>query len=213
MALPQDDLAHLVSVDSARVFVALKSGTTVDTGYVGQVADQGYTAELRLDLKALGYPAGLGDGRLWIGVTYLDGDSYRPTTLNYATRTWWFRQYEGDCCPAVSYLRQDIASGIEPIKPEQLKDYRLLGSFPNPSSRQRIQYTLKEPSIVGLEVYDVAGRLIEKRSLGMQAAGIGEAYFDGKAQSQGIYFYQVKIADPLSGAERAVLQGRMLLLQ
>ena len=209
-ATPQDDLAHFVSVDSAQVVLALKSGTTVDT--LGQTADQGYTAELKLNLRALGYPAGLGDGRLWIGVTYLDGDSYTPKTLSYGTRTWWFRQYQGDCCPAVGYLRQDVASGVEPTQPEHLKDYRLLGSFPNPAQRQRIQYVLKDPSEVAFEVYDVAGRLIEKRNLGMQA-GLSETYFDGKGHSQGLYFYQVEIADPVTGAKRAVLHGRMLLLQ
>ena len=62
-------------------------------------------------------------------------------------------------------------------------------------------------------VYDVAGRLIERRDLGVQEAGIGDAFFDGKGRSQGIYFYQVKISDPETGAKRAVLQGRMLLLQ
>jgi len=210
-AVPQDALAHLVAVDSARVAIALKAGTTVDT--FGTSADQGYTAEMRVNLRALGYPVGLGDGRLWVGVNLLDGDSYTPYTLSYGTRTWWFRQYEGDCCPAVAYLRQDVASGVEPTIPEPRQDYRLLGSFPNPSSQQRIQYALKEASRVGLEVYDVAGRLIERQNLGVQNAGIGEAFFDGKGRSQGIYFYQLKIADPETGAQRAVLQGRLLLLQ
>src|SRR6185436_14446706 len=38
-AVPQDALAHLVAVDSARVAIALKAGTTVDT--FGTSADQG----------------------------------------------------------------------------------------------------------------------------------------------------------------------------
>jgi len=211
IALPQDQLTHLVAVDSARVALALKAGTTVDT--FGTSADQGYTAEMRVNLRALGYPVGLGDGRLWLGVNLLDGDSYTPYTLSYGTRAWWFRQYEGECCPAVALLRQDVASGVDPTVPGPRLDYRLLGSFPNPASRQHIQYALKEASQVGLEVYDVAGRLIERRDLGVQEAGIGDAFFDGKGRSQGIYFYQVKISDPETGAKRAVLQGRMLLLQ
>jgi hypothetical protein len=213
-AMAQDALAHFVAVDSARVALALKPGTTVDTGCTGCTADQGYTAEMRIDLKALGYPAGLGDGRLWLGVTLLSGDSFGSNwTLSYGTRTWWFRQYEGECCPAVAYLRQDVASGVEPTLPGPNEGYRLLGSFPNPSSRQRIQFALKEPSRVGFEVYDVAGRLIEQRNLGVLDSGVGEAFFDGKGRSQGIYFYQVRIADPETGAQRAVLHGRMLVLE
>jgi hypothetical protein len=210
-AMPQDALTHLVAVDSARVAIALKAGTTVDT--FGTSADQGYTAEMRVNLRAFGYPAGLGDGRLWIGVNLLDGDSYTPYTLSYGTRTWWFRQYEGECCPAVAMIEKVPATGVEPTQPGPRQDYRLLGSFPNPASRQHIQYALKEASQVGLEIYDVTGRLIERRDLGVQDAGIGDAFFDGKGRSQGIYFYQVKISDPETGAKRAVLQGRLLLLQ
>jgi hypothetical protein len=210
-AIPADALTHLVQVDSARVAIALKAGTTVDT--FGTSADQGYTAEMRVNLRALGYPAGLGDGRLWLGVMLLDGDSYTPSSLSYGTRAWWFRQYEGECCPAVAILQKQAPTGIEPTLPGPREDYRLLGSFPNPSSRQHIQYALKEASRVGLEVYDVAGRLIEQRDLGLQEAGIGDAFFDGKGRSQGIYFYRLKISDPETGAKRAVLQGRMLLLQ
>lgn len=212
-ALPQDQLAHLVSVDSARVVLALKSGTTVDT--LGQTADQGYTAEMRVNLRALGYPAGLGDGRLFLGVNLLDGDSYSFTSpsLAYGTRTWWFRQYEGECCPAVAYLRQDVASGVEPDIPQPLREYRLLGSFPNPARSQRIQFSLAERSLVGFEVYDVSGRVVERRNLELQNAGIGEVAFDGRDRSRGIYFYRVTILDPESGAQRAVLQGRMLMLE
>ena len=210
-ASPQDELAALVLADSARVVLALKPGTTVDT--LGQSADQGYTAEMRVNLRALGYPAGLGDGRLFLGVNLLDGDSYTPSSLSYGTRTWWFRQYEGECCPAVAYLRQDVASGVEPTVPGPMSDYRLLGSFPNPARSQRIQFSLAEPSLIGFEVFDVAGRVVEHRNPELQSAGIGEVSFDGRDRSHGIYFYRLTILDPESGARRAVLQGRMLMLE
>ncbi|RPJ24689.1 MAG: T9SS C-terminal target domain-containing protein, partial [Planctomycetaceae bacterium] len=210
-ATPQDDLAHLVAVDSARVVLALKPGTIVDT--VGTSADQGYTAEMRVNLRALGYPVGLGDGRLFLGVNLLDGDSYTPPSLSYGTRTWWFREYEGECCPGVAYLRQDVASGVEPTLPGPREGYRLLGSFPNPARSQRIQFSLAERSLVGFEVFDVAGRLIERRNPDLQNAGTGEVSFNGRDRGHGVYFYRVTILDPESGARRAVLQGRMLMLQ
>jgi hypothetical protein len=211
-ALAQDYLAHLVAVDSARVVLALKPGTTVDT--VGASADAGYTAEMRVDLKALGYPAGLGDGRLFLGVNLLSGDSFGTNyTLSYGTRTWWFRQYEGECCPAVAYLRQDVASAVEPTVPGPREGYRLLGSFPNPSPRQHIQFSLREASLVGLEVFDLSGRLVERRTLGIQSPGIGDAFYDGQGRSHGMYFYKLTISDPQTGAERAVLQGRMILIK
>ena len=210
-ALAQDYLAHLVSVDSAQVALALKPGTTVDT--TGLSADTGYTAELKINLRGLGYPAGLGDGRLFLGVNHLDGDSFTPYTLSYGTRTWWFREYEGTCCPIWAYLRNDASTAVDPIVVGPREGYALLGSFPNPAIRQRIQFSLREASQVALEVYDVAGRLVEDRTLGIQDAGVGEALYDGRGRSHGIYFYRLRISDPETGAERATLHGRMILLE
>jgi len=57
-AQPQDYLLSLVTNGWAQVALQLKGGTTVDT--LGASPDSGYTAELCVDLKGLGYPAGLG---------------------------------------------------------------------------------------------------------------------------------------------------------
>jgi hypothetical protein len=199
-----------VQVDSAQVVIALKSGTTVDT--LGTSADQGYTAELKIDLRGLGYPSGLGDGRLFIGVDLLDGDSYTPYTLSYGTRTWWFREYQGSCCPAWAHLRLNTSVGVEPpARPEEA--YRLIGNFPNPALRQRIQYALPEAGRVRFDLFDVSGRLIEHRNLGVQGPGVAETSVDGGGLGHGIYFYRLTIADPVSGQGRAALEGKLILLQ
>jgi hypothetical protein len=66
---------------------------------------------------------------------------------------------------------------------------------------------------VDLEVYDVAGRLVESRALGIQDSGVGEALYDGSRRSHGIYFYRLRISDPETGAPRAALYGRMIMLE
>ena len=101
-ALAQNYLPTLIGAGQAGVAIALKPNTTVDT--LGATADQGYTAEMFVDLKGLGYPAGLGDGTLWLGIDLLDGDSFLPTTDSYGTRTWWFREHDEYCCPAWVYM-------------------------------------------------------------------------------------------------------------
>jgi hypothetical protein len=209
-ALAQDYLAHLVLVDSAQVVLALKPGTTVDT--TGTSADVGYTAELKIDLRALGYPADFGDGRLFMGVDLLDGDSFTPYTLSYGTRTWWFREYEGTCCPVSAYIRPNTSVGVEPSLPIPDGGYRLLGSFPNPARRQRIQYSLPDASRVKFDLFDVGGRLVERRFLGVQGPGVAETVVDGSDRSHGIYFYRLVVVDPETGAARATLQGRLILL-
>jgi hypothetical protein len=51
-----------------QVAMALKGGTTIDT--VGATPDSGYTAELRVRLDSLGYPAGRGDQVVFLAVKH-----------------------------------------------------------------------------------------------------------------------------------------------
>lgn len=210
-AVAQDYLPTMVSAGAAQVALALKAGTTVDT--LGMTADTGYTAELRLDLTALGYAPGLGDRALFLGINHLDGDSFVPFTDSYATRTWWFREYEGQCCPVWAYLAPGVLTDAgEPN--ESVDGSVLLGAFPNPMLQQSmIRFALTRSSQVTLAVHDVAGRLVERRVLGMQRPGMREVAFDGKAYSAGVYMYKLDIADPATGLLRKSLSGRMVVIK
>lgn len=210
-ALPQDYLATMVAAGKAQVALTLKPGTTVDT--LGVQADTGYRAEMALDLTYLGYPTGLGDGLLFIGVDLLDGDSFTPYTDSYGTRTWWFREREGRCCPAWAFLSHAPLTGVEDPAPRPPTTYALLGAFPNPAVRQTIRYSLPQASRVTLDVIDVQGRRVEHREIGIQAAGERQVQFDGSSLGAGLYLYRLKMADPLTGAVKAVLNGRMMLVR
>ena len=209
-ALPHDYLATLVQSGQAQVAVHLNPGTTVDT--LGQAPDNGYQAEMAVDLTALSYPSDLGDGTFFIGVDLLDGDSFDPPSDSYGTRTWWFRQYEGECCPAWAYLDPDLEVD-EVSNPQQTPV--LIGTVqPNPfHDRTSVSYVLPAASLVVLEVYDVQGRLVEKRALGVQEAGARTATLDGKGLSAGIYLYRVSVTDPWTGAVRSGPYGRAVLLK
>ncbi len=209
-ATPQDYLATLVLAGDAEVSLALKSGTTVDT--LGASADQGYTAEMWVDLTALGYPTGLGDGTLFLGVNYLDGDSFLPITDSYGTQTWWFRERENECCPVWAYMAPSPVTDVEG-REANLDASILLGSYPNPAPRPTIRYALARSSQVTLEVFDVAGRLVERRRLGLQNAGAGETAFGGKGQTAGVYLYRLNLNDPATGALRKTLSGRLVVVK
>ncbi|HZL85265.1 MAG TPA: T9SS type A sorting domain-containing protein [Candidatus Krumholzibacteria bacterium] len=209
-ATPQDYLTTLVAAGDAQVSLALKSATTVDT--LGTTADQGYTAEMWVDLTALGYPVGLGDGTLFLGVNYLDGDSFVPSSDSYGSRTWWFREYEGQCCPVWAYMAPSPPTDIA-LPEANLDGSILLGSYPNPAPRPTIRYALASSSQVTLEVFDVAGRLVERRLLGLQNAGLGEAAFGGKGRSAGVYVYRLNVNDPATGALRKTLSGRLVVVK
>jgi hypothetical protein len=209
-ASPQDYLATMVTDGTAQVAMTLKPGTTVDT--LGVQADTGYFAELSFNLTALGYPANLGTGNFWVGLNLLDGDSFTPFTRSYGTRTWWFKEYEGTCCPPWTFLaRSVIAVDPEPTAPEP--GFALVKSYPNPSPGPRIQYRLPESSRVTLEVFDLQGRVIERRVVGVQGAGLREIPFDGQNRSAGVYPYRLLLEDPRSGARRAALTGKVVLLK
>jgi hypothetical protein len=197
----------------AQVQIQLKPGTTVDT--LSSTADAGYTAELAVDLTKLGYPAGLGDGTLFLGITLHDGDSFVPFTDSYSTRTWWFRQYEGENGPAWCYLDPtlllaDVGGG--PKLSAALR-YALLGNSPNPFvDRTLVRYSLPEESDVRLEVYDLTGRRIRTQVVGTQAAGQQHVVFPGQGLRPGLYTYRLRFTHPASGIERASLAGKMMLI-
>jgi hypothetical protein len=208
-AMPSDYLLTMVQAGNAEVATTLKPGGDVDT--TDTHPDIGYYGEMSIDLTALGYPPDLGDGALFIGVNLLDGDSFIPATKNYGTRTWWYREYEGECCPAWAYLDPTFVDGVEPGF-NAGDDTRVLRSRPNPGTKTTIEYTLAQGGVVSLEVYDVQGRLVEHRSLGVRPAGSGQVEFDGAGRSAGMYLYQVQVADPTTGALHPVGSGRVIIL-
>ena len=198
----------------AKLALALKPNTTVDT--TGATADEGYTAELAVDLTKLGYPHGRGDGRLFLGITLLDGDSFTPFTDSYGSRTWWFRQYEGENGPVWAYL--DPSLGVvgvddQPAGP-RAGVTALRGNFPNPfQANTTIRFALNQPGAVTLEVFDLQGRLVVSRSLGVRTAGDQHALFNRGDMGTGLYLYRLRVADPATGTARSTLSGKMMVVR
>ncbi len=212
-ALPQDYLVNLIANGKAQVAVSLKASTNVDTlADLPGNADIGYTAELAVDLKAFGYPAGLGDRIIFLGITLMDGDSFSNYTDSYGTRTWWFREFDGQCCPVWAHIIPIGTSGI-PDAGAETAGFRLIGPFPNPSAAPNIRFALPRPSDVTLQLFDVSGRLL----LGMNAGRLetGEQGLDlpPNELSDGLYLYRLTFRDPGSGAVTATLPGRLMLMK
>lgn len=207
-ALAQDYLVTLVQEGGAQVALSLNPGTTVDT--MG-VPDNGYTAEMSVKLTRLGYPTDLGDRSLFIGIDHLDGDSFIPSILSYGTRTWWFREYEGECCPAWAYLAPDgtvaVDAGATPGRVTRVT------AFPNPSSRPVIAYSLPDRAHVVLEIFDVSGRRVEERVLGVQGPGVNEIQVGREDGTGGVYLYRLTVRDPETGAVQAAPSGKIVLLR
>jgi hypothetical protein len=212
-ALPQGYLPFLRDVlGGAEVALALKPGTVLDT--VGTSADVGYTAELRVNLTKLGYPTGRGDGRIFIGITLLDGDSFTPFTDSYGHRVWWFREREGADGAPWGYLdpaMQVGTVGVEDMFPAGA--LALLGNRPNPFRHQTlIRFALPAPRDVSLEVFDLHGRRVDERRVGLKNAGQQEIAFANPALGSGLYLYRVRLTDGTTG-NMETLSGRMIVVR
>jgi hypothetical protein len=201
------------TVFGAQLGLQLKPNTTVDT--TGNDFDEGYTAELSVDLTKIGYPSGLGDGALWIGIDHLDGDSYTPFTDSYGTRTWWGREYEHECCPAAAYMDPSLTLPLAVGDGPFAARFELLGSRPNPFTRSTaISLSLPRASRVTFEVFDLQGRMVNRRDLGVLEPGVRSVKFEARpGLSSGVYLYRLVMHDPTSGGREADLAGKMMFLE
>jgi hypothetical protein len=215
-AVPRDYLPFLIdSLQGAEVAMNLKPNTVVDT--TGTEADEGYTAELMIDMTALGYPGGLGDGIGYLSIDMLDGDSYTPFTFSYGTRTWWFAEYDNSCCPARVYFDPNttIAQIVGVEGPSAANPGRLLleGNSPNPfRALTSIQFSLPQASRLEMVVFDLNGRRVATRDLGHREAGNGTAVFTAAGLQPGMYLYQLRAADPKSGRVSDTASGKLILV-
>ncbi|MDM7914421.1 MAG: hypothetical protein ACE15D_17490 [Candidatus Eisenbacteria bacterium] len=211
-AVPHDYLQTLVEAGKAQVAVALRSGTTVDT--LGIEPDNGYAAELAVDLTEFGYPADLGDGALFIGVDLLDGDSFIPYTDSYGTRTWWYREYENECCPVWAYMDPDLPVAGAQDDAWDTVAWDLLDARPNPfTDRTTFSYSLPSRSSVVMEVFDPQGRRVERRDLGTLSPGEHQVSIEGKGRSAGVYLVRMTMTDPDEGAVLGRIAGRLVQLK
>ena len=209
-ALPQDYLNTLVGEGKASVAIHLNAGTTVDT--LGTQADNGYQAEVAIDLTALNYPENLGDRILFLGINMFDGDSFLPVTDSYGTRTWWFREYENTCCPPWIHIEGDVTD-VEDMTNSVFDDYAVVTSISNPSSRPGIRYSLPESNDVRFQLFDAQGRMVLDRALGTMSAGSHDVSIAAGDLGQGMYFYRLELTQPGGGAVRSTPYGKLTVLR
>ncbi len=212
-ALVDGYLKYLVdSLNAAKVGVRLKGTTTVNDY---NDVDEGWTAEIAIDLTKLGYPPGRGDGVLFFSATLFDYDEFQNPNDNYGTRTWFFREMPVfSAGPAWGYLSDvDV-----PVKvPEDIaitpSEFRLLGNYPNPfNPTTNIMFTMPYKGNVTLKVYDVIGRTVSIINLGEYESGYYEYEFNASNLSSGIYFYQLE----MKGERGSVIRtgfGKMALIK
>lgn len=200
------------SLQKAQVVLKLKSATTVDTTGIDE--DQGYQIEGSIDLTALGYPDGLGDGVLYLGLTYYDGDSFIPASASYGTRTWWFREREGSAAAAFVYMNpNDVITSVAQNNFAYPQQFTIQGNYPNPfNPTTTIKYSVPQSGAVKLVVYDLLGRMVNSISLGEQHTGEHSFMFNASQLSSGVYYYSLQL-HTTSGEQLSTRYSKMVFLK
>ena len=209
---PFEYLLTLVDSAKAEFGVALKGATTVNNN---TDIDEGYTLELKIDLTGLGYPVGLGDKLLFMGVDLFDGDSFDDPLNDYGTRSWWFREHEGG--PALAWMYLDpnnpivgVENNASLIIPNSIELY---GNYPNPfNPSTKIKFSIPEAGIVSIRVFNTIGEEVSSLSV-YGNAGINEENYEASSLSTGIYFYEVSLNSSTAGKNYISKVGKMILLK
>ncbi|MDD8017105.1 MAG: T9SS type A sorting domain-containing protein [Bacteroidota bacterium] len=192
---------------AVQVKLSLNSGTTVDT--LGAQVDSGYTAEMKINLRKFGYPAGRGDGVVFLGICMFDGDSFDPPSTSYGSRVWFMREQTWQDGAAWLYMDPSAVLGVGQEESASIpKEFKLYGNYPNPfNPSTTIKFSLPQSNDVTLEVFDVLGRLVAIQNLGIRQAGVQEVSFNASRLSSGVYNYRLRTAASQE------LVGRMVLVK
>ncbi|MEW6062085.1 MAG: T9SS type A sorting domain-containing protein [Bacteroidota bacterium] len=191
---------------AVQVKLALKPGTTVDT--LGATPDAGYTAEMKIALTKLGYPAGRGDGVVFFGVCMFDGDSFNPPTTSYGYRVWFMREQDWQDGAAWMWMDPNAILSVGENYVSAPKEFKLIGNYPNPfNPMTTIKFSMPTTDEVMLEVYDILGRLVALQPLGVRYEGEQEVTFNASHLASGVYNYRLRTT-----ANKTVV-GRMMLVK
>jgi len=86
----------------------------------------------------------------------------------------------------------NLITSIKDLSEKLPVQFELFQNYPNPfNPTTTIKYSVAEPGIVSLKVFDILGREVATLVNERKPAGYYEVSFDGSELSSGIYFYQL----------------------
>lgn len=166
-------------------------------------------AELHMDADSLlVYPLSATGGVQGPATVYraTDANTFTITLNTGAAHTLWF---------GLECVGRGAVVETEKRVPQ---DFYLAPAFPNPftaGSQVAFSFTLPAAMQTVLRIYDILGREVYQRSLGLQPAGGSVIYWDGcnferRRLANGVYFYQLRAQ---LGNQHTVRTGKLLLLR
>lgn len=104
-------------------------------------------------------------------------------------------------------ITKEVGAGVLDPWTSSPVDFELLQNYPNPfNPTTTIAFQLETRSEVVFSVFDVLGRRVEGRSLGLLSDGRHEVSFDGSNLSSGIYFYRLETDHSMQTRKMALIK-------
>ena len=94
------------------------------------------------------------------------------------------------------------------------KSFELYQNYPNQfNNLTNIQFSLPEPGIVTIQIFDMLGRMIKSEKLeGIPLDGDSGYYFDSGGLPSGVYYYRIELRSP-SGRVKYTETKKMALVK
>ncbi|NOY60861.1 MAG: T9SS type A sorting domain-containing protein [Calditrichaeota bacterium] len=99
----------------------------------------------------------------------------------------------------------DLPVSVKIVSKQKPQSFSLKQNYPNPFNNNTvIEYELRIPAQVILDIYDINGKLIKRLVNDRKAIGIYRAIFSSKQLGSGVYFYRLK-TDSFSETRKLLL--------
>ena len=93
------------------------------------------------------------------------------------------------------------------------ESYVLYQAFPNPfNPTTKIKYSLKDDGKVSLKIFNSLGEEVRTLVNEIRPAGNYEVEFNASNLPSGVYFYQLKVADPELNSGKGFIQTKKMIL-
>ena len=102
---------------------------------------------------------------------------------------------------------------VEDKLASQPEEYNLYQNYPNPfNPSTTVRYSIINPDIVRIKIYDVLGREVKTLVNEFKQAGTFEVQFSASGLASGIYLYRIESGNPSTGSGQGFVQTRKMIL-
>ncbi|MGE5315553.1 MAG: T9SS type A sorting domain-containing protein [Acidobacteriota bacterium] len=175
--------------------------------------DNGYTAELQVKLAALGFDATVKNLQVSMAVFDPDGFQHPMAPWDSARgsyyKSWWGSEWGS----AFKTIKLQTITGVDAENSAVPTVYSLSQNYPNPfNPSTTVKFSVPQPSVVKITVYDLIGREVATIANGTYAPGYYAVAFNAERLSSGMYVYRMT-STSVAGSKTFSETKKLMLLK